>query len=145
MNFIDKQCNYLSEQWFGWCDDFNDGFAAVELNGRMNSIDKQGNYLSDQWFDYCWNFYEGFAKVRLNGKYNFIDKQCNYLSDQWFDVCYSFNGGFAKVKLNGKSYKILPLAHPRQIGALGGHSESWYNEHKKWEERMYNGGTVLLL
>ena len=38
--------------------------------------------------------------------------------------------------INGKSYKILPLAHPRQIGALGGHSESWYNEHKKWEERI---------
>ena len=28
------------------------------------------------------------------------------------------------------------LAHPRQIGALGGHSESWYNEHKKWEEGL---------
>ena len=38
--------------------------------------------------------------------------------------------------INGKKYKILPLAHPRQIGALGGHSESWYNEHKKWEERI---------
>jgi hypothetical protein len=38
-------------------------------------------------------------------------------------------------KIHGKSYKILPLAHPRQIGALGGHSESWY----------CNMGTVLLL
>ncbi len=47
--------------------------------------------------------------------------------------------------INGKNYKILPFAHPRQIGALGSHSEDWYNKHKKWEERMYNGGTVLLL
>ena len=38
--------------------------------------------------------------------------------------------------IKGKSYKILPLAHPRQIGALGGHSEGWYNEHKKWEESI---------
>ena len=38
--------------------------------------------------------------------------------------------------INGKSYKIIPLAHPRQIGALGDHSEDWYNEHKKWEDRI---------
>jgi hypothetical protein len=37
--------------------------------------------------------------------------------------------------INGKSYKILPLAHPRQIGALGGHSENWFKEHKKWEDK----------
>jgi hypothetical protein len=34
----------------------------------------------------------------------------------------------------GKSIKVLPLAHPRQIGALGAHSERWNLAHKEWEK-----------
>ena len=29
--------------------------------------------------------------------------------------------------------QVLPLAHPRQIGALGSHSERWYHVHQEWE------------
>lgn len=39
-----------------------------------------------------------------------------------------------EAMINGHTYKILPLAHPRQIGGLGSHSEGWFYEHKKWEE-----------
>ena len=38
------------------------------------------------------------------------------------------------VTIQGKTIKVLPLAHPRQIGALGAHSETWYNMHQKWEK-----------
>jgi hypothetical protein len=34
----------------------------------------------------------------------------------------------------GKNIKVLPLAHPRQIGALGAHSERWNLAHKEWEK-----------
>ena len=34
----------------------------------------------------------------------------------------------------GKRIKVLPLAHPRQIGALGAHSERWNLAHKEWEK-----------
>ena len=33
----------------------------------------------------------------------------------------------------GKAIKVLPLAHPRQIGALGAHSERWHLMHREWE------------
>ena len=33
----------------------------------------------------------------------------------------------------GKSINVLPLAHPRQIGALGAHSERWNLAHREWE------------
>ena len=33
----------------------------------------------------------------------------------------------------GRKIKVLPLAHPRQIGALGAHSERWHQMHKVWE------------
>ena len=41
--------------------------------------------------------------------------------------------------INGKLFKVLPLAHPRQIGALGAHSEKWAGLHKQWEESLGKG------
>ena len=39
------------------------------------------------------------------------------------------------ITINGKTMKVLPLAHPRQIGALGAHSEKWFLAHREWEQR----------
>ena len=42
-------------------------------------------------------------------------------------------GNPVPVTLNGRTLKVLPLAHPRQIGALGAHSEKWNRMHRDWE------------
>ncbi len=39
-----------------------------------------------------------------------------------------------ETELAGKRIEILPFAHPRQIGALGSHSEKWNRLHREWEE-----------
>jgi len=44
-------------------------------------------------------------------------------------------GNFSEAVINGKIYKVLPLAHPRQIGGLGSHSSNWYDEHQKWNPK----------
>ena len=36
----------------------------------------------------------------------------------------------------GKHVSVLPLAHPRQIGALGAHSERWHKAHAEWEKKV---------
>ena len=39
-NFIDKNGKFLSEQWFEWIDDFNEGFARLQrTNGELAKID----------------------------------------------------------------------------------------------------------
>ena len=43
---------------------------------------------------------------------------------------------YSQAAINGKTYNILPLAHPRQIGALGAHSEKWYRFHQEWENNQ---------
>ena len=48
-------------------------------------------------------------------------------------------GNQTKTVINGKAFNVLPLAHPRQIGALGAHSEKWANLHKTWEESIEKG------
>ncbi len=40
--------------------------------------------------------------------------------------------------IKGKIIQVLPLAHPRQIGALGAHSEKWFLAHKAWESGKKN-------
>ena len=47
-------------------------------------------------------------------------------------------GNPTETVINGKLFKVLPLAHPRQIGALGAHSEKWAGLHRQWEESIGN-------
>jgi uracil-DNA glycosylase len=42
-------------------------------------------------------------------------------------------GSVTEVTIHGKPIRLLPLAHPRQIGALGTHSEKWFLAHKQWK------------
>ena len=42
-------------------------------------------------------------------------------------------GNCSTVTINGKAYEVLPLAHPRHIGALGSHSSKWFKLHQDWE------------
>ena len=44
-------------------------------------------------------------------------------------------GNATETLINGKTIKVLPLAHPRQIGALGAHSEKWHHMHRAWEQK----------
>lgn len=45
-------------------------------------------------------------------------------------------GTATDAMVGGRIIKILPLAHPRQIGALGAHSEKWNQLHRKWEGNL---------
>ncbi|MBQ4100366.1 MAG: hypothetical protein IJC83_02335 [Oscillospiraceae bacterium] len=59
------------------------------------------------------------------------------------DISYSTLGEYYRlygygvttdVTIGGKNFKILPLVHPRQIGALGTCNKRWFNIHKEWED-----------
>lgn len=41
-----------------------------------------------------------------------------------------------EVTLVERRINVLPLAHPRQIGALGAHSEKWFSAHKEWKNKL---------
>ena len=48
-NFINKQGNYLSNEWFEWVDDFEKGFARLQkANGEWAKIDKTGKLIKLQ-------------------------------------------------------------------------------------------------
>ena len=99
-NFIDKEGNILSDEWFEWVDDFYEGFARVKRGDELyNFIDKEGNYLFNEWFKWLNNFHEGFASVQRGDElYNFIDRKGKFLSNEWFKVVSFFHEGFAIVE-----------------------------------------------
>ena len=57
-----------------------------------------------------------------------------YSSLQEYVDLYGY-GNPTDVTIQGKTIKVLPLAHPRQIGALGTHSEKWYQMHQEWKKK----------
>ena len=46
-------------------------------------------------------------------------------------------GDRSLVSIQGKTIDVLPMAHPRQIGALGAHSERWHDAHREWEKTIH--------
>ena len=59
----------------------------------------------------------------------------NYTSLQEYVNNYGY-GKPSQAIINGRRINILPVAHPRQIGALGAHSGKWKKHHLEWENRI---------
>jgi hypothetical protein len=59
----------------------------------------------------------------------------DYRSLQEYNDLHGY-GNPTEAIINGKTYKILPFAHPRQIGGLGSHSSNWFDQHQKWESNV---------
>ena len=58
-----------------------------------------------------------------------------YTSLQEYVDLYGY-GTATDVTIDSRKMKVLPLAHPRQIGALGAHSEKWNRLHQEWENNL---------
>ena len=58
-----------------------------------------------------------------------------YKSLQEYVELYGY-GKATTATIDGRAINVLPLAHPRQIGALGAHSEKWNRLHQEWENNL---------
>ena len=67
----------------------------------------------------------------------------NYTSLQEYKDIYGY-GNPMDIIINDRTIKVLPLAHPRQIGALGAHSDKWYETHQKWENTRDHGNPLII-
>ena len=60
-----------------------------------------------------------------------------YTTLQEYTDLYGY-GNATEAIIDGQKIEVLPLAHPRQIGALGAHTEKWNLQHQKWEDSLKN-------
>ena len=58
-----------------------------------------------------------------------------YSSLQGYVDLYGY-GNATDVTIQGRTIKVLPLAHPRQIGGLGFHNKNWHKMHQDWEKKI---------
>ena len=61
--------------------------------------------------------------------------EVDFVSLQAYTDRYGY-GTPVPVTIAGQTMQVLPPAHPRQIGALGAHSEKWNRLHRNWEARQ---------
>jgi uracil-DNA glycosylase len=67
----------------------------------------------------------------------FLNRVANveYTSLQDYVDKYKY-GNCSETVVGNRKIKVLPLAHPRQIGGLGPHSKKWAQEHSVWDNNM---------
>ena len=58
-----------------------------------------------------------------------------YYDDRWKRLSdFQPYGNEHIMKIAGKEYKVLPLAHPRQIAKLGRSTQKWFELHQEWKD-----------
>ena len=82
---------------FDKADDFSEGFAAVEIDGKVGYINRSGKIIIKPRFVDARKFREGLAAVELDDKWGFIDKAGNLKIKPQFDEALDYQRGLAVV------------------------------------------------
>ena len=84
--------------------DFSEGLAAVELNGKYGFINEEGDEVIKLEYDYADSFYGGRAFVEVDGFWGAIDKTgCRIVPPKYEEIDdYGFCNGLVAVCINYK-------------------------------------------
>ena len=95
---------------------FQDGFAAVEKDGKWMFVDETGaNVFGSEW-DNVTSFNEGLASVCRNSKWGCIDTNGDLVIPCYYDDYLVFIEGLAIVKKDGDTVFIDPTGDVRHVG-----------------------------
>ncbi len=122
-NYLSKNGNLLSNEWFDAVDDFNEGCGLVQKNEKYNFINSKGKLMSNEWFDEAEVMHNGLSRVYKNEKYNFFKNDGTYLFNEWYDYMTQFYCRGFTIIANSKNEKF-------NIGNTIGEilSPVWYND-----------------
>ena len=108
-NFVNERNELISQEWFDYADDFEDGTAIVEMSESeygVNVINTNGQmlYNEDQYLKGIYRHRKSGVFIIENSKYkwNFLNKNGQILSDVWFDEICTEYLGLPIVKINNK-------------------------------------------
>ena len=97
---IDINGNLIKLNNYESVNDFSEGLARVEVDGKHGFIDKEGNEVVSPKFDYVRDFIEGLALVEADGKFSCIDKKGKDVISPKYEVIGIFNKS-AKMVIAG--------------------------------------------
>ena len=110
-------CNYeinwlISPQYTDVAKEFEEGLAAVEINGKVGFIDKNNRFVIAPKFEPMKNlkgFSQGLAAVKIGDKYGYIDKTGKFIIEPQFDYAENFNENHLATVKMGKKYGAIDL------------------------------------
>ncbi len=111
----DAQNGIRTDYSYDFVDDFIDGFARVQQDGKWGFIDNDCNLVIPLIYDNVSNFSEGLAGVEKNRKWGFINSQgievisCNY--DLMFGVEPESECAYEKTDDNSEFYLSINSFH----------------------------------
>ena len=73
VGFINLEGKFVIPPIFESAQDFEEGLAAVRVNGRWGFIDRTGALVIPPQFEQAQSFREGLAGVKVNGNWGFTD------------------------------------------------------------------------
>lgn len=87
---------------------FDDGLAAVKLNGKWGFINKENKMVIPAKYEFAHDFYTDRAAVKLNSKWGFINHSGNYMIKPVYDdVIWPLSKLHPKAKVGIKGKYIL--------------------------------------
>ena len=105
-SFTDSKGTFLFNKQFERVNEYSEGLAKVQQNGKWGFINTQGEQVLPCVYDYAWGFSEGLSRVRHgdweNGKWGFINAQGELVVPCIYDEAEEFSEGFAPVEQNDK-------------------------------------------
>lgn len=127
---------------------FNDGLAAVKLDGKFGFIDQTGKFKIKPKYESVGLFYKGLAPFKEDGQIGFIDKKGNIVVPAKFSFAIAINKmtiiGSDDSDYKNTSSKLLPSLSDNNIitTPLSRWVSGLYNVKKGWltDQKYYFEG-----
>lgn len=104
--FIDTGGDYKIKPQFEYADDFRDGRALVNVDGKTGYIDASGTTVIEAKYDeMAHSFSEGLAAVKIDDKYGYIDTKGRIVIAPIYAVADDFHEGLAPVAIAGTPFR----------------------------------------
>jgi len=98
--YIDEKGNWIIEPRLDKANDFNEGYAIIEINDTKHYVDVKGKlYGKPGEYEIFYNFSGGMARVRVGDYWGFIDTSFSIAIQPAYNNAKDFSEGIAAVKL----------------------------------------------
>lgn len=99
-NYVNKNGEYISSEWYKSANVFCNGRAVVKLNDDLyGHIDTSGNLISSGWLS-CESYINGFASVKDEDGWTVLDYNGKELTSKRFFSCERFYDGYSRVAID---------------------------------------------
>ncbi len=115
--FINEKGKWVITPQFSAADQFSEGKARVQKNGKWGYINKKGATIIETQFSLCYNFSEGLAPVSLkNNLWGLIDSSGKFvLQPMYYDITSAFAGVVCTQQNMTDKWEILTIKNKTSI------------------------------